>query len=316
MKRVCILLSIFVLSFASQSWYSYEDYRRLKRSVSWTPFTPEEHPLKHLSNEEIKELLLASKYRPVKGQPDLLAKPEEETKEEFHIPSFLLAAPTEYYVDQAFPKCIQSQLNYGVCSRSDIWGLTRTLQWTDCARNVRNVTYSAKNILQCDKNFGNSCQKPMSYLSLGYYSDDKKPQVGFVPDSCNPTKDLISGTATCLSPCNSKCSDGSDYKPIKINPIKTITNSNDIYTMLSQGSGLIMTFNANADIVNYKGGIYTAGGDLIFYGRVVGYKTYKDGRLDKIGAIVEMGFGPNWGENGNIVLSNLGRKTLYNLSTR
>ena len=292
----------------SSDWYTLEYYKRLKRSVTWTVFTPEEHPLKHLTYNEIQSLLVAHK----EDQTENFIKNYQinEEKSGFHIPSFLIETPNEYYVDENFKNCLQKPFIYPkYCRRSDIWAITRTLSWSDCARNIRNITYSALSLVQCDsKNFGRSCMKSKNYTSLLDYSDIKNQNIGFISDTCNTTI----GSAECTYSCN----DNTTSTPVKINSVKIISREIDFYSNLQSGSGLIVGFSSNSDIINYRSGIFDSSGELIFHGRVVGYKTYNEKGKDRMAIIAEMGFDENWGEKGNIILANTLIKWIYNLSSR
>ena len=143
MKSLVIFTSLIVYAVSIADWYTREDYKILKRSVSWIPFTPQEHPLKLLTSDQIKRIILGHKHDPIDLKSNILS----EDSNILNIPSFLLGPPNEFYVDQAFPKCVKDSFSYGSCTRSDIWAITRTLSWSDCARNMRNVTYSSKMFL-------------------------------------------------------------------------------------------------------------------------------------------------------------------------
>jgi len=307
--KVYFLLPFLVKVFAISNWYTRDDYNKLKRSVNWIPFRPEEHPMKSYSSEWIELMLLGHRVN-----DEFKAIQINKTKIDY-IPSFLLAPPSEFYIDQEYPKCKKDPIDYGVCSRSDIWAITRTLSWSDCARNIRDIPYSAKNLIQCDKlSFGNSCIKSLNHLNLMSYSDSNILDLGFIPESCNPSSDLSNGKTTCLKECISKCADGSIYQPIKINKITYIWSQTDLYNNLNNGIGVFVSFNANKDIINYKGGIYNPEGELIFFGRILGYKTYRD-VYERVSYLVELGYGKNWGENGNIWISDKGNRLLSTLSS-
>ena len=232
MIRLSIILN-FIILVLSSDWYSREDYIKLKRTVKWTPFTPEEHPLKNFSKEAIHTLLSVHKNELNINENLKIEYTNQEENKYLHIPSFLFEVPTQYKVDDNFIDCVQKPFIYSKsCPRSDISSLTRTLAWSDCARNLRKITFSSKNLLLCDvKNFGNSCFKSKDYLSLFDYYDNVKPTVGFIPDSCNPS-DLNDWTGKCLS--SGQCADGTVYETVKINEVKIISRVEDFYNNLQK----------------------------------------------------------------------------------
>jgi hypothetical protein len=210
--------------------------------------------------------------------------------------------PAEFSAAKEFPGCVHAIRDQGACGSCWAEGGSEVLSDRYCiassfkGKNVTAWEGSAENLVSCDKrDFG--CGG--GYL---YYAWQFMEESGLVSESCFPYT-AGSGTAP---PCQSTCSDGSAWSPVKIRngTLSYYGSVEQIQRALMAGGPIEVAFNVYSDFMTYKSGVYQRtpntglmGGHAV---KLVGWGHHETSGLDYWEVYNSWGVG--WGLNGTFLI--------------
>ncbi|MGL4970123.1 MAG: C1 family peptidase [Cetobacterium sp.] len=267
-----ITLALLSLAFCGLINRDLNDY--LKKHAPFEVYEPEENPLRHLTFQEMKELLGVQLKYP--EGIDVYSHP-------------LLGAPPSYDFRELYPECvgeIRNQMNCGSC-----WAFSGAValeqRFCMASKGEINLVLSPQDSVSCD--FGNlGCHGGFLHSTWEYYM-----YTGITTEECLP---YVSGDGL-VPNCPGTCIDGSKIIRYKAQNAKELKGIGRIKAELMKNGPIQAAFTVYEDFLSYKSGIYVhttgefAGGHAVV---ILGW-----GVEDKTEYwIVQNSWGADWGEKG------------------